>query len=112
MRWYLTDTRGGVPQIPGVVSDRYPNNTSIKKTNLNNVNRAGWKGVVENSREEIRGEKTKSKENINDIKNNIRKSLEENNKESISVVSNLEKDSNPENNQSEGSKTGEYFTSN
>ena len=32
--------QGGVPQIPGVVSPRYPNNTNIKKTNLNNVNRA------------------------------------------------------------------------
>jgi len=38
---------GGVPQILGVVSPRYPNNTNLKKTNLNNVNTAGrergWK---------------------------------------------------------------------
>jgi len=40
--------QGGVPQIPGVVSPRYPNNTSIKKTNLNNVNTAYKVDVVEN----------------------------------------------------------------
>jgi len=37
--------QGGVPQIPGVVSHRYPNNTSIKNTKLNNVNRADSKEV-------------------------------------------------------------------
>ena len=103
--------QGGVPQIPEVVSDRYPNNTSIKKTNLNNVNRASGDGPVENSREEIRGERTESKEDINDIRKKIRKSPGENNKGSISEGNNLEKDNNPENNQSEGSKTGKYFTS-
>jgi len=53
---------GGVPQISGVVSHRYPNNTNIEKTNLNNVNRA--------SREE----------DINDIRRKIKESLEENGK--------------------------------
>lgn len=46
---------------------------------------------MENSRGEIRGERTESEEDINDIKNKIKKSLEENNKESISEVSNLGK---------------------
>ncbi|MBE3115461.1 MAG: helix-turn-helix domain-containing protein [Actinobacteria bacterium] len=41
---------GGIPQILGVVSHRYPNNTNIKKTNLNNVNTAGREGDVGNSR--------------------------------------------------------------
>jgi predicted transcriptional regulator len=40
---------GSIPQISGVVSHRYPNNTNIKKTNLNNVKRASSKEVVENS---------------------------------------------------------------
>lgn len=39
--------QGGVQQIPGVVSSRYPNNTNIKNTHLNNVNTTG--GDVENS---------------------------------------------------------------
>ncbi|MHB1336629.1 MAG: helix-turn-helix domain-containing protein [Candidatus Humimicrobiaceae bacterium] len=50
---------GGVPQISGVVSHRYPNNTNIEKTNLNNVNRAS------------------SEEDINDIRKKIKESLEE-----------------------------------
>ena len=36
---------GGIPQISGVVSHRYPNNTNIKNTSLNNVNRASSKEV-------------------------------------------------------------------
>jgi len=100
---------GGVSQIPGVVSDRDPNNTSIKKTNLNNVNKASGDGVVENFREETKGEKVESKEDINDVRKKIRKSLEENNKKSISEVSNLEKDSNPEINCSEKGTIGKHF---
>ena len=69
--------QGGVPEIPGVVSDRYPNNTSIKKTNLNNVNRANGEEVVENSREGIKRKRTENKEDIDDIKNKIRESLGE-----------------------------------
>ena len=42
-----------------MVSHRYPNNTNIEKTNLNNVN------------------KTSREENINDIRRKIKESLEE-----------------------------------
>jgi predicted transcriptional regulator len=65
---------GGKPQIPGVVSDRYPNNTNIKKTDLNNVNTASREEVVENSAEEI---KEVTDEDINDIRKKIKKSLKE-----------------------------------
>ena len=41
--------QGGIHQIPGVVSHRYPNNTNIKNTNLNNVNKTDGREVVENS---------------------------------------------------------------
>jgi len=68
---------GGVPQIPGVVSHRYPNNTSIKNTNLNNVNKAGGKGDVENSGEEAKEETAEDKENINDIRRKIKESLKD-----------------------------------
>ena len=71
---------GGIPQIPGVVSHRYPNNTNIKKTNLNNVNRASSEEVVENSGKEIKETVTESKEDINDIRRKIRESLKENGK--------------------------------
>ena len=101
--------QGGVPQIPGVVSDRYPNNTSIKKTNLNNVNRTSGEGLVENSGEVAKGEKTGSKEDINDIRKKIRKSLEENNEESILEVNNPRENSNSENIYSEKGKTGKYL---
>ncbi len=100
---------GSVPQILGVVSDRDPNNTSIKKTNLNNVNMASGDGAVENFREETKGEKVESKEDINDVRKKIRKSLEENNEESILEVNNLEKDSNPEINYSEKGTIGKHF---
>jgi predicted transcriptional regulator len=65
---------GGKPQIPGVVSDRYPNNTNIKKTDLNNVNTASREEVVENPAEEI---KEVTDEDINDIRIKIKKSLKE-----------------------------------
>jgi predicted transcriptional regulator len=71
---------GGIPQIPGVVSHRYPNNTNIKKTNLNNVNRAGSKGVVENSKGEIKETVTENEEEVNDIRRIIKESLKENRK--------------------------------
>ena len=100
---------GSVPQIPGVVSDRDPNNTSIKKINLNNVNRTSREAPVENFGEEVKGEKSENIEDIKDIRKKIRKSLEENNKESILEVNNLEKYSNPENNYSGNGKTGKYF---
>jgi len=69
--------QGGVHQIPGVVSHRYPNNTNIKKTNLSNVNRAGSEVVVENSRGEIKEEIVEDEEDINDIRRKIKESLKE-----------------------------------
>jgi len=68
--------QGGVPQIPGVVSTRYPNNTSIKNTNLNNVNKAGSKRDVEDSGEETKEEIAEDEEDINDIRRKIKESLE------------------------------------
>jgi len=68
---------GGKPQIPGVVSDRYPNNTNIKKTDLNNVNTASREEVVENSAEEIQEVNAETNEDINDIRRKIKKSLKE-----------------------------------
>jgi len=69
--------QGGVPQIPGVVSGRYPNNTNIKKTNLNNVNRASREEVVENSEGEINEKTVENEEDINDIRRKVRESLKE-----------------------------------
>jgi hypothetical protein len=60
----------------GVVSVRYPNNTNIKNTNLNNVNTASREEVVENSRNEIEGITEENKEDINDIRKKIKESLE------------------------------------
>ncbi|MCL5770988.1 MAG: hypothetical protein M1479_01745 [Actinobacteria bacterium] len=65
--------QGGVPQIPGVVSPRYPNNTNIKNTSLNNVNRT--RDVLENPGSEKNEEEFEDKENINDIKRKIKESL-------------------------------------
>jgi len=69
--------QGGVPQILGVVSPRYPNNTNIKKTNLNNVNKAGSEGVVENSGGEINENTVGNEEDINDIRRKIKESLKD-----------------------------------
>ena len=69
--------QGGVHQIPGVVSHRYPNNTNIKKTNLNNVNRVGSEVVVENSGGEIKENTVENEEDINDIRRKIKESLKE-----------------------------------
>jgi hypothetical protein len=61
----------------GVVSPRYPNNTNIKKTSLNNVNRAGNKVVVENSGEEMKERAVENGEDISDIRRKIRESLKD-----------------------------------
>ena len=39
----------------------HPNNTSIKKTNLNNVNKASGEEVVENSRKGMKEKKLEKK---------------------------------------------------
>jgi len=69
--------QGGVPQIPGVVSPRYSNNTSIKKTNLNNVNRANCERDVENSKRETNEKTEENEEDINDIRRIIKESLKD-----------------------------------
>ena len=83
---------GGVPQILGVVSPRYSNNTNLKKTNLNNVNRTSRKEVVENSGEVIEEKNTEDKEDINGIRRKIKKSLEEKGKCNFTELEDSEKE--------------------
>ena len=106
---------GSIQQISGVVSDRYPNNTSIKKTNLNNVYRTSEGEVVENSREPKKEKIVENRKDINDIRKKIRESLKEKNKESFLELNNLgkedrlfEKENNPENGYFKESKIAEY----
>jgi hypothetical protein len=73
---------GGKPQISGVVSPRYPNNTNIKNTSLNNVNSVS-REVVENNIGENKEESKIDKEDINDIKRKIKESLKEGEKHSL-----------------------------
>ena len=56
-----------------------------------------------------KGEKAGSKKDINDIRKKIRKSLKENNEESIPEVNNPRENSNSENNYSEKGKTGKHL---
>jgi len=63
-----------------LVNKVHPNNTSIKKTNLNNVNRTGNEEVVENSVGEIKEIAEENEEDINDIRRKIEESLKENGK--------------------------------
>jgi len=74
---------GGKSQILGVVSDRYPNNTNIKKRNLNNVNMPTEEKVVENSTKEIEEVNAKTDEDVNEIRRKIKESLEGNEKHSF-----------------------------
>ena len=62
---------------PLEVTKSDPIDTYVNHPNLNNVNKADGGGAVENSREDIKRKRTENKENINDIKNKIKKSLEE-----------------------------------
>ena len=84
--------QGGVPQIPGVVSPRYPNNTNIKKINLNNVSTTGREGVVENSGEAIEEKNTEDEEDIDGIRREIKKSLEEKGKCNFTELEDSEKE--------------------
>jgi len=54
-----------------------PNDTYTNETNLNNVNKAGSKEVVENSREEMKEKTEENEEDINDIRRKIKESLKE-----------------------------------
>jgi len=98
-----------------VVSHRYPNNTNIKKTNLNNVNRASSERDVENSREEIKEKAAENEEDINDIRRKIRESLKEKkkcnfieSKDSGKEKKLLESYTNPKGKYSKNSVVGEY----
>jgi len=71
---------GGKPQIPGLVSPRYPNHTNIKKTNLDNVNGGGAKRVEKNSTDKTAKQKRANKgEDVKDIRKKIKKSLSKGN---------------------------------
>ena len=94
--------QGGVPQIPGVVSPRYLNNTNIKKTNLNNVNKAGIEGVVGNSGGEIKENTVENEEDINDIRRKIKESLNERGKCNFAEPKDSEKEKNTD-------SKGKYF---
>ena len=59
------------------------NDTYIKKTDLNNVNTAVRKEVVENSAEEINELNAETNEDVNEIRRKIKESLEENEKHSF-----------------------------
>jgi hypothetical protein len=59
------------------VQNKDTNDTYIKKTDLNNVNIADRKEVVENSAEEIKEVDAETNENINEIRRKIKKSLRE-----------------------------------
>jgi hypothetical protein len=59
----------------GVHPKVHTNNTYTRKTNLNNVNRAYGKGVVENSKKAIGKKTVENKEDINDIRRKIKESL-------------------------------------
>jgi len=62
---------------PPLVNEVHPNNTNVKKTDLNNVNTASREEVVENSEEEIKEVNAEIDEDINDIRRKIKKSLKE-----------------------------------
>ena len=76
-------TSGSPKKGPLEVTKRNSNDTYINETNLNNVNRAGSKGDVENSREEIIEIAEENEGGINDIRRKIKESLEEGEKYSF-----------------------------
>jgi hypothetical protein len=59
------------------VHNKDTNDTYTRKTNLNNVNRAGSKEVVENSRKGIENKTIENEEDINDIRRKIKESLKD-----------------------------------
>jgi len=101
---------GGIQQISGVVSHRYPNNTNLKNTSLNNVKRDSGKDVVENSKNEIEETTEEDKEDINDIKRKIKESLSSEGKCSFIKPedSSNSKNSDLKNEYSNNSRMGEY----
>ena len=67
----------GEYSAPLLVNEVHLNNTNIKKTNLNNVNKTGSEGVVENSGGEIEENTVENERDINDIRRKIKESLKE-----------------------------------
>jgi len=94
----------GEHSTPPLVNEVHPNNTNIKKTNLNNVSTAGRERDVENSREEIIEEIAENEEDINDIRRKIKESLKEKGKCNFIEPKDSEKDKNTD-------SKGEYFKS-
>ena len=93
----------GVPKL-------HPSDTYINEPNLNNVNRAGSKEVVKNSREEIEEIVAEDEEDINDIRRKIKESLEEKGKCDLIEPkdSGIEKNTDPKVRYSKNSVVGEY----
>ena len=65
----------GAHYSPPLVNDLHPNNTNIKKTNLNNVNKAGIEGIVVRSQDNIKEKIAEDIEDINDIRRKIKEYL-------------------------------------
>jgi len=72
-----------------------PNNTNIKNTNLNNVNKADSKRDVENSKEKINEIVIEDEEDISDIRRKIKESLKKNGKFKFTESKNSEKVNKP-----------------
>lgn len=70
----------GEHQAPPLVNEVHPNNTNIKNTKLDNVNRASREEIVENSIREMKEKTAEDEEDINDIRRKIKESLEGNRK--------------------------------
>jgi len=87
---------------PPLVNEVHSNNTNIKKTNLNNVNKAVSEGVVENSKDEIKEKTEENEEDINDIRRKIKESLKEKGKCNFIEPKYSEKDKNTD-------PKGKYF---
>ena len=73
----------GEHSAPLLVNEVHPNNTNIKKTSLNNVNKTISEEVVENSEEEIKEKTEENEEDINDIRRIIKESLRETGKRNV-----------------------------
>ncbi|OFW63397.1 MAG: hypothetical protein A2Z35_03575 [Actinobacteria bacterium RBG_19FT_COMBO_36_27] len=67
----------GEHHAPPLVNKVHPNNTNIKNTNLNNVNKASSEEIVENSGEDINKKTEENEEDINDIRRIIKGSIKE-----------------------------------
>jgi len=73
----------GEYDAPPLVNEVHPNNTSIKKKDLNNVNVPAEEGVVENSTKQIVEENAEVDEDVNEIRRKIKDSLERSEKHSF-----------------------------